>query len=107
MCELAVLGEGAVVVCQEVLAHLGLVLLLQSVELSLISVEVVEVALLGQVSHDLAWWVVEVLLGLSIGIQLSSVSLASLLAPRVREAVVGSLDILSRFSWWSLEELPW
>ena len=41
-------------------AHLSLELLLQGVELTLVSVEVVVVGLLGQVSKDFAWWVVEV-----------------------------------------------
>ena len=95
MGKLAVLGQRALVVGEEVLAHLSLVLLLQSVELTLIAVEVVEVALLGQVSHYLAWWIVEVLLGLSVGVKLSSVSSLALLASRVGEAVVGGLDFLS------------
>ena len=95
MSELAVLGQRALVVGEEVLAHLSLVLLLQSVELTLIAVEVVEVALLGQVSHYLAWWIVEVLLGLSVGVQLSSVSTLALLVSRVGKAVVGGLNLLS------------
>lgn len=66
MSELAVLVEWAFTVVYEMLAHLGLVLLLQSVELALISVEVVIVALLGKVSHHFAWWIVEVLL-LAVG----------------------------------------
>ena len=95
MSKLAVLGQGALVVGQEVLAHLGLVLLFESVELTLVTVEVVEVALLGQVSHDLAWWIVEILLGLSVGVELSSVSTLALLVSRVGKAVVGGLDLLS------------
>lgn len=43
-----------------VLAHLGLVLLSQSVELGLVSIEVVVVRLLGELSHHFAWWVVKV-----------------------------------------------
>ena len=95
MSKLAVLSQGALVVGQEVLAHLGLVLLLESVKLTLVAIEVVEVALLGQVSHDLAWWIVEVLLWLSVGVQLSSVSTLALLVSSVGKAVVGGLDFLS------------
>ena len=74
MCELTKLSQRAFPSLEEVLAHLGLVLLLQSVELTLVSVEVVIVGLLCEVSHDFAWWVVEVLLWLAILTQLSSVS---------------------------------
>jgi hypothetical protein len=65
---------------QKVLAHLGLVLLLQSVELALITIEIVEVALLSQMSHNFAWGIVEILLWLSIGVQLSSVALSTFFA---------------------------
>ena len=99
MSKLAVLSKRALVVGEEVFAHLSLVLLLQSVELALVSIEVVEVALLSEVSHHFAWWIVEVLLGLSIGVQLSSVSFASLLVSRIGKTVVGDLDILSLSSW--------
>ena len=71
--ELAELDEGAHAGVEEVLAHLGLVLLLEGVELTVVAVEVVVVRLLGQMSHHLAWRVVEVLLGLTVGTQLSSV----------------------------------
>jgi hypothetical protein len=74
VCELTELSQGAFPSLEEVLAHLGLILLLQSVELTLVSVEVVVVGLLCEVSHDFAWWVVEVLLWLAILTQLSSVS---------------------------------
>ena len=73
MSELAVLLEWAFSLVEVMLAHLSLVLLLQSVELSLVSVEVVVVRLLSQMSHDLARWVVEVLLWLAIFIESSSV----------------------------------
>jgi hypothetical protein len=41
-------------------AHLGLELLLESIELTLVAIEIVVVGLLSEVSQDLAWWVVEV-----------------------------------------------
>ena len=66
MGELAVLLEWALAGVEVVLAHLSLVLLLESVELALVAVEVVVVRLLSEVSQNLAGWVVEVLLGLSI-----------------------------------------
>lgn len=44
----------------EVLAKLSLVLLLQCVELALVSVEIVIVALLSQVTKNLGRWIVEV-----------------------------------------------
>jgi len=67
MSKLAVLGERTVTGLEEVLAHLSLVLLLERVELALVAVEIVVVALLCEVAHDLARWVVEVFLGLAIG----------------------------------------
>jgi hypothetical protein len=58
--ELAELVKWAGLVFQVVLAQLGLILLFQSVELTLISVEVVVVRLLGQMAHDLSWWIIEI-----------------------------------------------
>lgn len=58
--KLAVLSERAGAVLREVAAELGLVLLLERVELALVSVEVVVVRLLGQVSEDLLRRVVEI-----------------------------------------------
>ena len=62
MSELAVLFEWTGAILQIMFAELGLVLLLQRVELALVSIEVVVVTLLSQVSEDLARWVVEVAL---------------------------------------------
>lgn len=42
------------------LAQLSFVLLLQSVELALASVEIVVVGLLSKVAHDFAGWVIEI-----------------------------------------------
>lgn len=64
--ELAILCKRATSSIGEMFAHLGLVLLLQGVKLALVAVEVVIVRLLSQVSHHFAWWVVEVLLRLTI-----------------------------------------
>jgi len=58
--ELAVLVKWAVSISLEVLAHLGLEFLLQGIELALGTVEIVIVARLLKMSHDLSWWVVEV-----------------------------------------------
>jgi len=58
--KLTELLERAFTVIQEMLAHLGLVLLLESVELALVAVETIVVGLLSQVSQDLTWWIVEV-----------------------------------------------
>jgi len=80
--ELAILRERTISILGEVFAHLGLVLLLQGVKLALVAVEVVVVGLLSQVSHDLAWWVVEVLLWLTIWTELAPVLLTIL--PGVR-----------------------
>jgi hypothetical protein len=57
-----------------VLAHLGFEFLFQGVELALISIEIVVIAGLLQVSHNLAWRVVEVSL-LTIWTQLSLLKL--------------------------------
>lgn len=64
MGKLAVLLEGALTSVEIVLAHLGLVLLLQGVKL--VAVEVLVVGVLGQVAYDLRGRVVEVLLGLPV-----------------------------------------
>jgi hypothetical protein len=60
MGKLAVLLQWAVSVVEVMLAKLSLVLLLQSVDLSLVSIEIVIVGLLSQLSNDLSWWIVEV-----------------------------------------------
>jgi len=60
MSKLAELMEWARLVLQVVLAELGLVLLLQGVDLALVAVEAVIVRLVGEASKNLAWWVVEV-----------------------------------------------
>jgi hypothetical protein len=58
--ELAELLEWAFSGVEEMLAHLGLELLLESIELTLVAVEIVVVGLLSEVSQDFAWWVVEI-----------------------------------------------
>lgn len=60
MSELTELLQWAFTSIKEMFAHLSLELLLQGVELTLVAVEVVVVGLLGQVSQNLAWWVVKV-----------------------------------------------
>ena len=103
MSELAELLEWALVIVDVVLAHLSLELLLHGVELTLIAVEVIVVALLGQMSHDLSWWVVEISL-LTVGIKLSLLVLV-LFAGRVGLSLQDSLN-WSRWSlFWSLHDL--
>lgn len=58
--ELAELHEWAVSLFHEMFAHLGLIFLLELVELTLVSVEVVIVVLLGEMSENFTWWVVKV-----------------------------------------------
>jgi len=58
--ELAELHEWAVSLFHEMFAHLGLIFLLELVELTLVSVEVVIVVLLGEMSKNFTWWVVKV-----------------------------------------------
>lgn len=60
VCKLTILCKWTFVVFQEVLAQLSFIFLLQSVELALVSVEVVVVRLLSQVSHNFSRWIVEV-----------------------------------------------
>ncbi len=62
MSELAVLVKGTSASLEEMFAELGLVLLLQRVELALVAIEIVIVALLSQVTQDLARRIVEVAL---------------------------------------------
>jgi hypothetical protein len=93
MGKLAVLHEWALSAIEEVLAHLGLELLLQGVELTLIAVEVVVVGLLSQVSEDLAWWVVEVSWS-SLGVNSLALVLGLALARGVRVLIGGWLSLL-------------
>lgn len=60
MCKLTVLGQRALTVFEVVLAQLSFIFLFQSVELTLVSIEVVVVGLLSQVSHDLSGWIIEI-----------------------------------------------
>lgn len=60
MSKLAELLERTFTLFFEMLADLGLELLFESVELTLISIEIIVVALLGQVSHNFTGWIVEV-----------------------------------------------
>ena len=60
MSELAELVEWALSFVHEMFAHLGLILLLELVELTLVSVEVVIVVLLGEMSKNFTWRIVEV-----------------------------------------------
>ena len=95
MRKLAIVRQRTSAILQEVLAHLSFVLLLQSIILTLVSIEVVKVALLSKVSHDFSRRVVEILLWLSISIELASVSGSSLLASRVGVMVLrwGLIDL--------------
>lgn len=87
MSKLTVLLEWAISTFEEVLAHLGLILLSQSVEFGLVSIEVVIVRLLSELSHHLARWVVEVSW---LAIWSNTLSLVSVLASRSTVAgVVG------------------
>lgn len=62
MSELAVLVERTGAAFEEMFTELGLVLLLERVELALGAIEIVIVALLSQVTEDLARRIVEVAL---------------------------------------------
>ena len=62
MSELAILVERTRASFEEMFAELGLVLLLQRVELALVAIKIVIVALLSQVTQDLARRIVEVAL---------------------------------------------
>ena len=75
MRKLAILGKWTSASLEEVLAHLCLVFLFESIELTLISVEVVIITLLSQVAHHLSWWVIEVSFWLAILVELSGVLL--------------------------------
>ena len=60
MGELAILLKRAVASLKEVFAHLSFILLLESVELALVTIKVIVVGLLSQVLEDLTRRVVEV-----------------------------------------------
>lgn len=60
MGKLTILCEWALALLEPMLAELSFVFLLQSIELALVSVEVVIVGLLSEVSHDFSWWIIEV-----------------------------------------------
>ena len=60
MSELAVLLKWALPSFREMFAHLSLVFLFECVDLSLVSIEVIVVWLIGEDAEHFAWWVVEV-----------------------------------------------
>ena len=91
MSELAVLLKWAVASLKEMFAHLSLILLLESVELALVTVKVIVIGLLSQVLEDLARWVVEVSWS-AVGINTFTL-IASLLSSRN-----GTWQDRSRFS---------
>ena len=62
VCELAVFIEWTFSRFSEVPAELSLILLLERVEMTLVSIEIVVVRLLGQVPEHLLWWIVEIAL---------------------------------------------
>ena len=72
--ELTELVEWALTILKEMLAHLCLELLLEGIELTLVAIKVIIVTLLSQMSHHLAWWVIEVFL-VAVGIKLSLLEL--------------------------------
>ena len=60
MSELAKLLEWANIVLKEMLAHLSLIFLFESVELALVTIKIIVIRLLSEMLQNLAWWVVEV-----------------------------------------------
>ena len=62
VCELAVFIEWTFSRFSEMPAELSLILLLERVEMTLVSVEIIVVRLLGQVPEHLLWWIVEIAL---------------------------------------------
>ena len=60
MSELAVLGEWALLIFKVMLAELSFVFLFQRIELTLISVEIIVVRLLSQMTHYFSWWIIEI-----------------------------------------------
>lgn len=58
--ELAELLEWAFTSFKEMFTHLSFELLLEGIELTLVSVEVVVVRLLGEVSEHFTWWVIKI-----------------------------------------------
>jgi predicted nucleotidyltransferase len=104
MSELAKLLERANAVLHEMLAHLGLVLLLESIELALVSIEVIVITLLGKMAHHLTRRVVEVLLWFAIFVKLTSILVPSRLGARcVFIWRVGVRRFLAVHLLWSLK----
>jgi len=60
MSKLAVLGERALLLFEVMLAQLSFVFLFERIELTLVSVEIIVVRLLGQVTHHFSWGIVEI-----------------------------------------------
>lgn len=58
--ELAVLSEWALLTLEIVLAQLSFVFLFERIELTLVSVEILVVRLLGQVTHHFSWGIIEI-----------------------------------------------
>ena len=60
MGKLAVLSKRALIIFNVVFAQLSFVFLFECIELALVSVEIIIVGLLGQVTHDFSWWIIKI-----------------------------------------------
>jgi len=98
MSKLAVLVKWAVPSVREMFAHLSLVFLFECVDLSLVSIEVIVVWLIGEAAEHFAWWVVEVAWS-AVGVEA-----LALISSLLRLATGASVWILrlSALAWWGL-----
>ena len=103
MSELAILGEWTFGVLKIMLAELSFIFLLESIELSLISIEVVIVGLLSKMPHDFARWVVEVpwtsLCVVSLTLIPSFFPIGAVFQRVIRRSIIGTVSAVVLFGW--------
>lgn len=103
--ELAELNEWAVSFLHKMFAHLGLIFLLELVELTLVSVEIVIVVLLGEMSKNFTWRIVEVSWS---AVSIVSLTLISLfLGGSCRKLCFSLRSVLTSRGWFGERRSSW
>lgn len=103
--ELAELNEWAVSFLHKMFAHLGLIFLFELVELTLVSVEIVIVVLLGEMSKNFTWRIVEVSWS---AVSIVSLTLISLfLGGSCRKLCFSLRSVLTSRGWFGERRSSW
>ena len=105
MSKLAILCKWACIVFKIVLAHLGLEILLKCIELALVSVEIIVVVLLGEMSKNFTWRIVEVSWS---AVSIVSLTLISLfLGGSCRKLCFSLRSVLTSRGWFGERRSSW